>query len=224
MINELSARELFPDIESRTVAAELILSEIYPWQAIPKIKEYIMTVIASLSAGEYEERGDGVYISKKAHVAASACIKGPTVIGDDSEIRHCAFIRGGAIIGKGVVIGNSVEIKNSIIFDMAQIPHFNYVGDSIIGYRAHLGAAALTSNVKSDKSPVCIRCSGERIETGFKKLGAILGNMAEIGAGSVLNPGTVIGRGASVYPLSSVRGYVPADSIYKNAGEIVPRY
>ena len=172
---------------------------------------------------EYDEVDREIWIAKSASVAKSAYIGAPCIIGKNAEIRHCAYIRGAALIGEGAVIGNSTELKNCIIFDFAQIPHYNYVGDSVLGYRAHMGAGAVTSNVKSDKTPVCVRSENENMETGMKKFGAILGDFAEIGCGAVLNPGTLIGRGASVYPQVSVRGVIPPDSIVKSEKNIVKR-
>ena len=195
----------------------------YPWEALDSIESFIMETGPSLAADEYEKAGDGIWISKSASVAPSAYIGGPCIIGPGAEVRHCAFIRRGALIGAGAVVGNSTEIKNAVLFDNSQVPHFNYVGDSVLGYRAHMGAGAVTSNVKSDSTPVAVYGDGFRIETGRKKLGAILGDMVEIGCGSVLNPGTVIGAETSVYPLSAVRGCVGPVNIYKGPNNIVRR-
>ena len=195
----------------------------YPWQALPHLEDIIKKIALSLDKDEFYSPREGVWISKGASVCPSAYVGAPTIIMNGAEIRHSAFIRGKAIIGEGAVIGNSSEIKGSVIFDGAQIPHFNYVGDSIIGKKAHLGAGAITSNVKSDKTAVTISYLGERIDTGLRKLGAILGDRAEIGCGTVLNPGCVIGRDATVYPLCSVRGYIPPSSIYKKDGVIVEK-
>ena len=207
--------------EEKSVVYSRILSLEYPWLALCHIREWIREIGDTLSGEEYEKAGESIWISKSAKVSATAKIMPYTIIGANTEIRHCAFIRGNAIIGNSCVIGNSCEVKNSIIFDNAQIPHFNYVGDSIIGYFAHLGAGAITSNVKSDKTAVTVRCYDETVNTGLKKLGAIVGDYAEIGCGAVLNPGTVVGRCTNVYPLSSVRGVIPAYSIYKSENETV---
>ena len=213
--------ELFS--EGGSVALPYIEKEEYPWLAIPNIKDIILDIQATLDSEEYYSPTPGVMISKGATVAPSAVICAPTIIMRGAEVRHCAYIRGSAVIGEGAVIGNSSEIKNSIIFNGAEIPHFNYVGDSIIGKRAHLGAGAVTSNIKSDRTNVTIRCEDRKIETGMRKLGAILGDGVEIGCGTVLNPGTVIGRGTTVYPLSSVRGVIPQGSIYKREGVITKK-
>lgn len=206
---------------SRTAARSLLCRFEYAWQAIPHIKDFILELGKSLPPSKYDEIKEGIWIARSATVAKSAHIDAPCIIGENAEIRHCAFIRGAALIGEGAVIGNSTEIKNCIIFDGAQIPHYNYVGDSVLGYRAHMGAGALTSNVKSDKSPVSVSFGGESIKTGMKKFGAILGDFAEIGCGAVLNPGSVIGRRSTVYPLTSVRGVIPPDSIVKSDKSII---
>ncbi len=208
---------------SRTLAGSFLMRFEYPWQALPQIKEIILALGETLSPDEYELRGDGIWVAKSAWVAPTAHIASPCIIGKGTEVRHCAFIRGSALIGEGAVIGNSTELKNCIIFDGAQVPHYNYVGDSILGYRAHMGAGAVTSNVKSDKSDVTVKYDGGRIETGLRKFGAILGDGVEIGCGAVLNPGTVIGQRTSVYPQVSVRGYVPADHIVKSEKNIIKR-
>ena len=198
-----------------SIAYPLLCRFEYPWEALSFISDFILEMGATLSEEEYDQIGENVWIAKSASVAKTACINGPCIICADAEIRHCAFIRGSAIVGAGAVVGNSTELKNCILFDGVQVPHFNYVGDSILGYRSHMGAGAITSNVKSDKTPVKIRYGGECIETGRKKVGAMLGDLVEVGCNSVLNPGTVIGRETNVYPLSSVRGYVPEACIYK---------
>lgn len=195
----------------------------YPWEALSGIKEAILRIGYALPPEEYELVSEGVWIARSATVAKSASISMPCIIDEGAEVRHCAFIRGGALVGKHAVVGNSTELKNAILFDYAAAPHFNYVGDSILGYRAHMGASAITSNLKSDKSGVAIKSTGTTIETGLKKCGAFLGDFAEIGCGAVLNPGTVIGKRTSVYPLSSVRGCVLPDSIYKRSGIVVKR-
>ncbi|MBO5270234.1 MAG: UDP-N-acetylglucosamine pyrophosphorylase [Clostridia bacterium] len=206
-----------------TVAWEYLSRFEYPWEALDGLKEYIRTLGASLPESEYECRGDGVYVARTAKVAETAYLGGPCIICDGAEIRHCAFIRGSAIVGAGAVVGNSVELKNCILFDGVQVPHFNYVGDSILGYKSHMGAGAVTSNVKSDKTPVTVRCDGEALATGRKKFGAMLSDFVEVGCNSVLNPGTVIGTHSNIYPLSSVRGYVPENSIYKSRDAIVKK-
>ena len=210
------------DLE-HTAARKLLSAHTYPWEVLPKIKSYIEGLIDSLPQSRYVRVTHNVMIAKSAKVAESVTLCGPTVIGEGCELRSGAFIRGGVLIGDDVTIGNSCEIKNSIIFDGAQIPHFNYVGDSIIGYRAHLGAGVITSNLKCDKSPVHIKLGDENIPTGLKKFGAVIGDRAEIGCNTVLNPGSIIGRDSIVYPLSSVRGTVPEGSILKNGGVVVPR-
>lgn len=209
---------------SHTLAADLLHKCRYPWQALPKIKEYTEELIEKLKDdNEYYIHSDGVLVSKNAVISKNATLCAPAIIGHGCEIRTGAFIRGAVIIGENAVVGNSCEIKNSILFDNVQVPHFNYVGDSILGYRAHTGAGVITSNVKCDESHVTIKGEGVIIETGLKKFGAMLGDFSEIGCNSVLNPGTVIGRNTTVYPLSSVRGVVPERSIYKAYNNIVPK-
>lgn len=215
---QVKTEELF-DL-SHTVTGDFLKKCEYPWQALSYIGEWIVTLGAALPATRYEQVTKGVWIAKSAKVAPTASISGPCIIGEESEVRHCAFIRGNALVGNGAVVGNSTELKNVILFDRVQVPHYNYVGDSILGYRAHLGAGAITSNVKSDKSAVVIRAGDRLIETGRKKVGAMVGDGAEVGCGSVLNPGAVLGRDCVIYPLSSVRGTVPSDTIYKQYGEI----
>lgn len=207
-----------------TLAAELLESCEYPFEALPKISNFILKLGSTLSSDEFDKIGDNIWISKSAKVAKTASINGPCIIDADAEIRHCAFIRGNAIVGKGAVVGNSTELKNVILFDKVQVPHYNYVGDSVLGYKSHMGAGSITSNVKSDKTLVVIKNGDERIETGLKKFGAMLGDEVEVGCGSVLNPGTIIGKSSQVYPLSSVRGVVAENSIYKRAGEVVEKY
>ena len=204
------------------MAAEYLSKFTYPWEALAGIGEFILARGADLG-DEYTEVSPRVWVHKTADVAATAFLAGPCIVGAGAQVRHCAFVRGSALIGENCVVGNSVELKNAILFDGVQVPHFNYVGDSILGYRAHMGAGSVTSNVKSDKTLVEVRLGDTRIRTGLKKFGAMLGDGAEIGCNSVLNPGTVIGRNSNVYPLSSVRGVVPADSIYKSAGNIVSK-
>lgn len=216
----IRTKELF-DL-SRSAAGDFLAGYEFPWQALPDIARFITdTLIPSLDRESYTEISQDVWAEKTAKIAASALIMPPAVIGEGTEIRHCAFIRGNAVIGKNCVIGNSVEVKNAIIFDGCDVPHFNYVGDSVLGFRAHMGAGAVTSNVKSDKTNVTVRSEGFAIETGLRKMGAMLGDGVEVGCNSTLNPGTVIGRGSRVYPNSCVRGVVPAKSIFKNSGEMV---
>ena len=210
---------------SHTAAAEYLSGFVYPWEALRGIKDFILSLGKTLDRAEYDEISDGVWISRSAKIAPTAYIGSPCIIGHNTEVRHGAFIRGSALVGEGCVVGNSVELKNCILFDGVQVPHYNYVGDSILGYKAHMGAGSITSNVKSDKTPVVIknRESGENFETGLKKCGAMLGDFVEVGCNSVLNPGTIIGRFSSVYPLSSVRGIIEDESIYKNPSDIVKR-
>lgn len=218
-MEKLMIKNLF-DLE-KTIAAELFEGAVYPWEVLPKIKDFIIKLGNTLDPEVYEKRGEDVWVAKSAKVAPTAYLGGPLIICENAEIRHCAFIRGSAIVGAGAVVGNSTELKNAVLFDGVQVPHYNYVGDSILGYKAHTGAGAITSNLKSDKKLVTIMCDGEKVETGVKKFGAMLGDFADIGCNSVLNPGTVVGRGTRVYPLSMVRGYVPEHSIYKNKNEVV---
>jgi len=209
---------------THSMSATYLSQFTYPWDALEGIKEMIIKLGEELDKNEYEEREEKVWISKSATVAPTAFIGGPCIIGHNTEVRHCAFIRGSVLVGENCVVGNSTELKNCILFDNVQVPHYNYVGDSILGYKSHMGAGAITSNVKSDKSLVVIKNGyGEEIKTDRKKVGAMLGDHVEVGCGSVLNPGTVIGRNTSVYPLSSVRGVVESDSIYKSEGNIIKR-
>lgn len=203
-----------------TIAGELFEGLTYPWEALPKIKDFIISLGEKLPEEKYERREGNIWIARNAKVFPSAYIGGPAIIDEEAEIRHCAFIRGSAIVGKGAVVGNSTELKNVILFNKVQVPHYNYVGDSILGYKAHMGAGSITSNVKSDKTLVTVKAGEEICETGLKKFGAMLGDHVEVGCNSVLNPGTVIGRNTNVYPTSMVRGLIPADSIYKRQGEI----
>lgn len=207
---------------SHTLAGEYLARFQYPWQALDGIKDLILTLGPALGE-DYEERAPQVWVHKTATVAPTAYLGAPCIIGPDTEARHCAFIRGSALVGANCVVGNSVELKNVILFDNVQTPHYNYVGDSILGYKSHMGAGSITSNVKSDKTLVVVKNEGEAMETGRKKFGAILGDCVEVGCNSVLNPGTVIGPRSSVYPVSCVRGVIPADSIYKTGGVIVPK-
>lgn len=218
-MENLTVKNLFHLDE--TIAKELLNSVTYPWEALPKISGFITELGKTLSEEEYEQRGEDVWIAKSAVVAPTAYIHGPAIIGKKAEIRHCAFIRGNAIVGEETVVGNSTELKNVILFNKVQVPHYNYVGDSILGYKSHMGAGAITSNVKSDKTLVAVKENGNTVETGLKKFGAILGDEVEVGCSSVLNPGTVVGSHTNIYPLSMVRGYVPSHSIYKKQGEVV---
>lgn len=206
-----------------TIARDIFNGKEYPWEILDELKDYIVKLGNTLSEEEYEKRGDNIWISKTAKVAPTASLTGPLIICDGAEIRHCAFIRGSAIVGKNAVVGNSTEVKNSLLFDCVQTPHYNYIGDSILGYKAHTGAGTITSNLKSDKSIVTITINGEKISTNRKKLGAILGDNVEVGCNSVLNPGTVVGKDSNIYPLSMVRGYVPQNTIYKKQGEVVTK-
>ena len=192
-----------------TIAADLFDGLTYPWEALPKISDFIKELGASLDSSEYDKVDENVWIAKSAKVAKTANINGPAIIGKDAEVRHCAFIRGNAIVGEGAVVGNSTELKNVILFNKVQVPHYNYVGDSILGYKSHMGAGSITSNVKSDKTLVVVKGAEEEIATGLKKFGAMLGDEVEVGCNSVLNPGTVIGRNSNIYPTSMVRGYIP---------------
>jgi NDP-sugar pyrophosphorylase family protein len=209
---------------NETIAADIFTGCTYPWEVLGKIKAFILELGPTLPVDEYNRVGEDIWIAKSAKVAPSASIDGPAIIGKDAQIRHCAYIRGSAIVGDGAVVGNSTELKNVILFNKVQVPHYNYVGDSILGYKAHMGAGSITSNVKSDKTLVVARAGNEVIETGLKKFGAILGDNVEVGCNSVLNPGTIVGRSSNVYPLSMVRGYVPEASIYKKAGEVVEKH
>ena len=208
---------------NETIAKELFEGKTYPWEVLPEIGTFIKKLGESLDPEEYERRGEDVWIARTASVAPTACVNGPAIIGKNAEVRHCAFIRGNAIVGEGSVVGNSTELKNVVLFNSVQVPHYNYVGDSVLGYKSHMGAGSICSNVKSDKELVVVKNGEEKIETGLKKFGAMLGDHVEVGCGSVLNPGTVIGRNTNIYPLSPVRGCVPADSIYKKAGDIVKK-
>lgn len=208
---------------NETIAKELLEGIEYPWEALSKISDFIIELGNKLDETEYEKRGENIWIAKTAKVAPTAYINGPAIIGRDAEIRHCAFIRGNAIVGEGAVVGNSTELKNVILFNKVQVPHYNYVGDSILGYKAHMGAGSITSNVKSDKKLVIVKNGDKKIETGLKKFGAMIGDNVEVGCGSILNPGTVIGKNTNIYPLSSVRGVVKENSIYKNQNEILEK-
>ncbi|MBQ4282734.1 MAG: UDP-N-acetylglucosamine pyrophosphorylase [Lachnospira sp.] len=222
MNESITIKELF-DL-NETVAVKIFEGCTYPWEVLSKIGDFIVELGNTLSEEEYEKRGDNVWVAKDAKVFPSAYINGPCIIGKGAEVRHCAFIRGNAIVGEGAVVGNSTELKNVILFNKVQVPHYNYVGDSILGYKAHMGAGSITSNVKSDKKLITIKGPDGNIETGIKKIGAFLGDNVEVGCGSVLNPGTIVGRDSNVYPLSSVRGCVAANSIYNKQCEVVEKY
>ena len=217
----LTVKELYTLDE--TIAKDIFDGVTYPWEVLPKIGSFIMELGKTLSEDEYEKRGENIWIAKSASVAPTAYINGPAIIGKNAEVRHCAFIRGNAIVGEGAVVGNSTELKNVILFNKVQVPHYNYVGDSVLGFKSHMGAGSITSNVKSDKKLVVVKTPDGMIETGMKKFGAMLGDEVEVGCGSVLNPGTVVGSHSNIYPLSSVRGYVPGGSIYKKQGEVVEK-
>ena len=218
---ELKTAALF-DL-SHTLAGEYLAGFEYPWQALDGIKDLIISLGQGLDKAEYEERAPQVWVHKTATVFPTAYLGAPCIIGARTEVRHGAFIRGSALVGEDCVVGNSVELKNVILFDHVQVPHYNYVGDSILGYYSHMGAGSITSNVKSDKTLVVVKDAGTGIETGRKKFGAILGDHVEVGCNSVLNPGTVIGRGSNVYPTSCVRGAVPPNSIWKTGGVVVTK-
>ena len=220
-MNALTVKELYTLEE--TIAKDLFDKVTYPWEVLPNIGSFIKELGNTLSSDEYEKRGEDVWIAKSAKVAPTACINGPAIIGKEAEVRHCAFIRGNAIVGEGAVVGNSTELKNVVLFNKVQVPHYNYVGNSILGYKSHMGAGSITSNVKSDKRLVEIHAEDGKIETGRKKIGAMLGDNVEVGCGSILNPGSIIGRGTNIYPLSSVRGGVDANSIYKKQGEVAKK-
>ena len=207
-----------------TIAADLFEGAVYPWELLPKISGFILELGEKLPVDRFTRVKENVWVANTAKVAPTACINGPAIIDEDAEIRHCAFIRGNAIVGKGAVVGNSTELKNVILSNKVQVPHYNYVGDSILGFKSHMGAGSITSNVKSDKTLVVVRDGKEQIETGMKKFGAMLGDNVEVGCNSVLNPGTVIGRNTNVYPASMVRGCIPEGSIYKKRGEVVEKY
>ena len=217
----LTVKELYTLDE--TIAKDIFDGVTYPWEVLPKIWEFIVKLGNTLPEDEYEKKGENIWIAKSAKVAPSAYINGPAIIGKDAEIRHCAFIRGNALVGEGAVVGNSTELKNVVLFNKVQVPHYNYVGDSVLGFKSHMGAGSITSNVKSDKTLATVSTPEGKIETGLKKFGAMLGDNVEVGCGSVLNPGTVVGRNTNIYPLSMVRGYVPAGSIYKKQGEVVEK-
>ena len=220
-IQELTVKALYT--LEHTKAAVLLESVTYPWEALGKIGETIVEIGNRLPKELYEQREENVWVAKSAKVAPTAYIHGPAIIGEETEVRHCAFIRGNALVGDRCVVGNSTELKNVILFDNVQVPHYNYVGDSILGYRSHMGAGSITSNVKSDYKPVIVKAGEEQLETGLKKFGAMVGDGVEVGCGTILNPGSVVGKNSNIYPLSMVRGYVEADSVYKNQNEVVEK-
>lgn len=206
----------------KTIAVDLFKKFTYPWEVFPHIKDFILEIGPKLDMNVYDKLGDNIWVAKNAKIGPHVSLNGPLIVCEEAEIRQCAFVRGSAIVGKGATVGNSCELKNAILFDGSQTPHFNYIGDSVIGYKSHIGAGGITSNLKSDKSNVVVKSNdGQFIETGLRKFGAVLGDNVEVGCNSVLNPGTVIGRNTNVYPVSCVRGYIPANSIYKSADNIV---
>ena len=221
-MEQFTIRELYTLEE--TIAADLFEGAVYPWELLPKISAFIVELGEKLPKDRYTEVKEHVWVANNATVAPSAFINGPAIIDEEAEVRHCAFIRGNAIVGKGAVVGNSTELKNVILFNKVQVPHYNYVGDSILGFKAHMGAGSITSNVKSDKTLVVVKNGEEKMETGLKKFGAMLGDHVEVGCNSVLNPGTVIGPDTNIYPTSCVRGCIPAGCIYKKQGEIAKKY
>ena len=206
-----------------TIAADLFTEAEYPWEVLPRIHDFILELGKRLPEEIYEKRGEDIWVAKNAKVAPTACLKAPLIIDEEAEVRHCAFVRGNAIVGKGAVVGNSTELKNVVLFNKVQVPHYNYVGDSVLGFKSHMGAGSITSNVKSDKTLVVVKNGEEKIETGLKKMGAMLGDHVEVGCNSVLNPGTVIGRNSNVYPTSCVRGVIPAGHIFKRPGDVVKK-
>ena len=224
-MEQLTIKELL-DL-NQTIAAELFEGKTYPWEVLPEIGKFIVELGNTLSEEEYDKVGENVWIAKSAKVAPTAFINGPAIIGKNTEVRHCAFVRGNALVGEGCVVGNSVELKNVVIFNSVQVPHYNYVGDSVLGYKSHMGAGSITSNVKSDKTLVVVKdCydTKEEIETGLKKFGAMLGDYVEVGCNSVLNPGTVVGKNSSIYPTSCVRGVIPANHIFKDKEHVTAKY
>ncbi len=219
----MKIEKLFENLNETTIAAPLFEGAVYPWEVLPKIGDFIIELGMKLPKDEYTMVSENVWIANSAKVAPTAFLGSPLIVDKDAEIRHCAFIRGNAIVGKGAVVGNSTELKNVVLFDKVQVPHYNYVGDSILGYKSHMGAGSITSNVKSDKTLVTIKYGTDKVETGLKKMGAVLGDEVEVGCNSVLNPGTVVGSHSNIYPLSSVRGYIPSNSIFKSADNVVEK-
>lgn len=222
MFDQITTKALFSDLD-KTIAKPLLEKTTYPWEALDGLKDFILELGKTLPKDKYDQIGDDIWIAKSAVVAPSASITGPLIVCEGAEIRHCAFIRGVAIVGRGAVVGNSTELKGTLLFDGVQVPHYNYVGDSILGYKSHMGAGSITSNLKSDKTFVYICIDGEKVCTNRKKLGAILGDNVEVGCNSVMNPGTVIGTNTNVYPVSMIRGFVPKNSIYKDKDNIVEK-
>ena len=217
----VTIQELFDLNES--IASDIFQGVTYPWEVLPRIHDFILKLGETLDSEKFEKRGEDIWIAQSAKVAPTACLNGPLIVDENAEIRHCAFVRGNAIIGKGAVVGNSTELKNVILFNQVQVPHYNYVGDSILGFKAHMGAGAVTSNVKSDKSPVVVKGEDFCFETGLKKMGAMLGDHVEVGCNSVLNPGTIVGRNSNIYPTSCVRGVISPNSIYKSQDNVVAK-
>ena len=220
MLEQYKISKIYSNLEE-TIAKELFGQKEYPWELLPLISAFIKELGKTLPKDKFDQIGEDIWIAKNAEIFPSAYITGPCIIDEEAQVRHCAFIRGNAIIGKGAVVGNSTELKNVILFNKVQVPHYNYVGDSILGYKSHMGAGSITSNVKSDKTLIIVKDGLEQIETGLKKFGAMLGDNVEVGCGSVLNPGAVIGSNTNIYPLSSVRGCIEEGTIYKNCNEIV---
>lgn len=206
---------------NETIAAKLFDGATYPWEVLPKIHDFILELGKILPEDKFEKKGEDIWVARSAKVAPTACLNGPLIIDEEAEVRHCAFIRGNAIVGRGAVVGNSTELKNTVLFNKVQVPHYNYVGDSVLGFKSHMGAGSITSNVKSDKTLVVVKGKGIKLETGLKKMGAMLGDRVEVGCNSVLNPGTVIGKDSNVYPTSCVRGVIPANHIFKDAQHII---
>ncbi len=222
MFKVLKIKELY-NLE-KTIAKELFEGKEYPWEVLSQLSQFIVKMGQTLDLNEYDKISDDIWIHKTATVAKTASLTGPLIVCENTEIRHCAFIRGNVLVGKNCVVGNSTEIKGSLLFDNVQVPHYNYVGDSILGYKSHMGAGSITSNLKADKSEVFVNVDGQKLNSGRKKFGAMVGDEVEIGCNSVLNPGTVIGKNSNVYPLSMVRGFIPENSIYKNQGEVAIKY
>ena len=222
MVEKLEIKNLY-NLEE-TIAKDIFKNVKYPWEVLEKIQDFIMYLGNKLDSQIYEKKGENIWVARTVKITPTAYIEGPTIIDEGAEIRHSAFIRGRAIIGKNAVVGNSTELKNVILFNNVEVPHYNYVGDSILGYKSHMGAGSITSNIKSDRKHIEIKLPNENIQTDLKKIGAFLGDYVEVGCGSVLNPGTIIGKHTNIYPLSSVRGYVEENSIYKNRNEIVEKF
>lgn len=220
-MSQITIKDLY-DL-NETIAAELFQDVEFPWEVLPRIHDFILSLGKTLNPEKFEQRGEDIWVAKSAKVAPTACLNGPLIIDEEAEVRHCAFVRGNAIVGKGAVVGNSTELKNVVLFNKVQVPHYNYVGDSVLGFKSHMGAGSITSNVKSDKTLVVVKGAGECHETGLKKMGAMLGDNVEVGCNSVLNPGTVIGRNSNIYPTSCVRGIIPASHIFKSADAIIPK-